>query len=51
LHEKIKSGSFKEEVLLGMTLLRRGKLKPFTSRCRAIKDIQKAYIRIRGEIV
>jgi heterodisulfide reductase subunit C len=51
LHEKIKSGSFKEEFLLGLALLRKGRLKPFTSRSKAIKDIQKAYIQARGEIV
>jgi len=51
LHEKIKSGSFKEELLLGMTLLKKGRLKPFTSKSKAIKDIQKAYIQARGEIV
>ena len=51
LHEKINSGSFKEEILLGLTLLKKGRLKPFTSRSKAIKDIQKAYIQARGEIV
>jgi len=51
LRDKIKSGSFKEELLLGMTLLKKGRLKPFTSRSKAIKDIQKAYIQARGEIV
>ncbi|MBW2217462.1 MAG: 4Fe-4S dicluster domain-containing protein [Deltaproteobacteria bacterium] len=51
LREKIKSGSFKEELLLGMTLLKKGRLKPFTSRSKAIKDIQKAYLQARGEIV
>ena len=51
LREKIKSGSFKEELLLGMTLLKKGRLKPFTSRSKAIKDIQKAYLQARGDIV
>jgi len=51
LHEKIKSGSFKEELILGLTLLRKGRLKLFTSKSKAIKDIQKAYIQARGEIV
>lgn len=51
LHEKIKSGSFKEEILLGLTLFRKGRLKPFTARSKAIKDIQKAYKQARGEIV
>jgi hypothetical protein len=34
-----------------LILLKKGRLKPFTSRSRAIKDIQKAYIQTRGEIV
>lgn len=51
LREKIKSGSFKEELILGLTLLRKGRLKLFTSKSKAIKDIQKAYIQARGEIV
>ena len=51
LHEKIKSGNFKDELLLGLALLRKGKLKPFTSRSKAIKDIQKAYIQALGDTV
>ena len=51
LHEKIKSGSFREEILLGLALLKKGRLKPFTSRSKVIKDIQKAYKQARGEMV
>jgi heterodisulfide reductase subunit C2 len=51
LHEKIKSGNFKEELLLGLSLLRKGRLKPFTARSKAIKDIQKAYKQALGDIV
>ena len=51
LHEKIKNGTFKEEFLLGLTLLRKGRLKPFTSRSKAITEIRKAYRQARGEIV
>jgi len=51
LYEKIKSGNLKEELLLGLTLLKKGRLKPFTSRSKSIKDIQKAYKNARGEIV
>jgi len=51
LREKIKNGNLKEELLLGLTLLKKGRLKPFTSRSKSIKDIQKAYKRARGEIV
>jgi heterodisulfide reductase subunit C len=48
--EKLKNGTLKEELLLGLTLLRKGRLKIFTPRSRAIKDIQKAYHQARGEI-
>ncbi len=51
LHEKIKSGNLKDELLLGLAMLRKGRLKPFTARSKAIKDIQKAYTQARGEIV
>lgn len=51
LHEKIKSGSLKEELSLGLALLRKGRLKPFTPRSKAIGDIQIAYKQARGEIV
>lgn len=51
LHEKLKSKSFKAELLLGLSLLRKGRLRPFGSKSKAIKDIQKAYIQARGEIV
>ena len=49
--EADKSGSFKEELLLGLSLLKKGRLNPFTPKSKAIKDIQKAYIQARGEIV
>ncbi len=51
LREKIKSGSFKKEFFLGLAMLKKGRLKPFASRSKAIKDIQKAYNQARGEIV
>ena len=51
LHEKIKRGNLKEELLLGFAMLKKGRLKPFTARSKAIKDIQKAYTQARGEIV
>jgi hypothetical protein len=38
-------------MLLGLSLLRKGRLKPFTARSNAIKDIQKAYKQARGDIV
>jgi heterodisulfide reductase subunit C len=51
LKEKMKEGTLKEEILLGMALLRKGRLKLFTPRSRAIKELQKADNQIRGEIV
>jgi heterodisulfide reductase subunit C2 len=51
LKQKMKDGTLKEEILLGMALLRKGRLKIFTPRSRAIKDLKKAYTQIHGEIV
>ncbi|MEA1949191.1 MAG: 4Fe-4S dicluster domain-containing protein [Thermodesulfobacteriota bacterium] len=51
LHEKIKNKTLKEDLLLGMTLLRKGRLKLFTPKSRAIKEIKKVYSQTRGEIV
>jgi heterodisulfide reductase subunit C2 len=51
LHEKIKNGNLKDELLLALAMLKNGRLKPFTARSKAIKDIQKAYTQARGEIV
>ena len=51
LKRKMKEGTLKDELILGMTLLRKGRLKPFTSRSRAIRELKKAYEQIHGEIV
>jgi heterodisulfide reductase subunit C len=51
LKEKIKDKSLKEEILLGLTLMRKGRLKPFVRRSKAIKEIQKLYRQKRGEII
>ncbi len=51
LHERIKNNILKEDLLLGMALLRKGRLKLFTPKFRAIKEIKKAYSQTRGEIV
>ena len=51
LKEKMKEGTLKEEILLGMTLLRKGRLKLFSPRSRAIKELQKDHNQICGEIV
>ncbi len=51
LHAKIKSGTFKQELQLAMTLLRKGRLKLSAPKSKAVKEIQKAYSQTRGEIV
>jgi heterodisulfide reductase subunit C len=51
LKQKMKDGTLKEELLLGIALLRKGRLKIFTPRSRAIKELKKAYTQIHGEIV
>jgi len=51
LKERVKEGILIEDLLLGMSLLRKGRLKFFTPRCRAIKEIQKAFLKTKGEIV
>lgn len=50
LKERVKQGILIEDLLLGMTLLRKGRLKLFTPRSRAIKEIKKIYSQTRGEI-
>jgi hypothetical protein len=50
LKEKMKDGTLKEEILLGMALLRKGRLKLYTPRSRAIRELQKVDNQIRGEI-
>jgi heterodisulfide reductase subunit C len=50
LKEKMKDGSLKDEILVGMSLLRKGRLKLLTPRSRAIKELQKAHHRISGEM-
>jgi len=51
LHERIKNKTFKEDLLLGITMLRKGRLKLFTPKSKAIKEIKKVYSQTRGEIV
>jgi len=51
LHAKIKNGTFKQELQLAMTLLRKGRLKLSAPKSKAVKEIQKAYFQTRGEIV
>ncbi|MBW2575450.1 MAG: 4Fe-4S dicluster domain-containing protein [Deltaproteobacteria bacterium] len=51
LHERIKNKALKEDLLLGITMLRKGRLKLFTPKSRAIKEIKRVYSQTRGEIV
>ena len=51
LHTKIKNGTFKQELQLAMTLFRKGRLKLTAPKSKAVKEIQKAYLQTRGEIV
>jgi len=51
LHERIKNKTFKEDLLLGITMLRKGRLKLFTPKSRAIKEIKRVCSQTRGEIV
>jgi heterodisulfide reductase subunit C len=51
LREKIKAGTLRDDLRMGMAMLRNGRLKPFGGRSKAIADIQEVYKRARGEIV
>lgn len=51
LHAKIKNGTFKQDLQLAMTLLRKGRLRLSAPKSKAVKEIQKAYSQTRGEIV
>ncbi|MCP4694106.1 MAG: hypothetical protein GY859_39085, partial [Desulfobacterales bacterium] len=51
LKEKIRSGTLKEEILLGLTLWRKGRLNLLPRRSRAIREIRDVYRRKRGDIV
>jgi len=51
LYAKIRNGTLKEEFQLAMMLLRKGRLKLFAPKSKAVKEIQKAYSQTRGEIV
>jgi heterodisulfide reductase subunit C len=51
LREKLRSGALKEEIGLGLTLWRKGRLKVIPSRCRAVDEIRKLVRRRKGEDV
>jgi heterodisulfide reductase subunit C2 len=50
LREKIKTGTFKEEILLGLALWRKGKLHLIPRRSKAMGEIKAVYRRQRGEV-
>ena len=50
LREKIRSGVLKDELLLGLALLRKGKLHLAPRRSKAIEEIRAVYRRQRGEL-
>lgn len=51
LKEKIDKGTLKYEMLLGLTLWRKGKLNIFPKKSKAIKEIRDLYRQKRGDIV
>jgi heterodisulfide reductase subunit C len=51
LKEKLNKGTLKDEILLGLTLWRKGKLNMLPKRCKAIREIQEIYRQKRGDIV
>lgn len=50
LREKIANSTLKEEILLGLTLLAKGRLNIFPRRSKAIREIKDVYRQKRGEI-
>ena len=51
LKEKLADGTFKEEMMIGLTLWRKGKLNIIPKRSRAIKEIREIYRQKRGDII
>jgi len=51
LREKIRVGTLKEELLLGLALWRKGKLHLIPRRSKAMEEIKAVYRRQRGEVV
>jgi heterodisulfide reductase subunit C len=51
LKEKIQSGAMREELLLGLALIKKGRLNFIPRRSRAIRQIDEIYRRRRGDIV
>lgn len=50
LKDKIKEGTLKDEISLGLALGKRGKLHLMPKRCKGIKEIRDVYKRKRGEV-
>jgi heterodisulfide reductase subunit C2 len=50
LKDKIKEGTLKDEILLGLALGKRGKLHVMPKRCKGMKEIREIYRRKRGEV-
>lgn len=50
LREKMKAGTLKEELMLGLAMWRKGKLHLTSRRSKAIEEIRAIYRRQRGEI-
>ena len=51
LKEKLADGTLKEEMIIGLTLWKKGKLNIIPKRSRAIKDIREIYRQKRGDII
>jgi heterodisulfide reductase subunit C len=51
LKDKIKDGTFKDDILLGLALGKRGRLHLMPKRCKGMKEIREIYRRKRGEIL
>jgi heterodisulfide reductase subunit C len=51
LRDKLKTGTLKTELDMGLTLWRKGRLKLLPRRCKALKEIKALYRQRRGEIV
>jgi heterodisulfide reductase subunit C2 len=51
LKDKIKDGTLKDDITLGLALGKRGRLHLMPRRCKGIKEIREIYRRKRGEVL
>ena len=51
LHDKLKNGTLKTELEMGLMLWRKGRLKLLPRRCKALKEIKALYRQRRGDVV